>query len=167
MSILAHNPLCYCFTRMYLLTEGIEYLVKRYRGLLRATRGIKLFTMISLHRDLKAVEGPSEYLIARVSIYHNSVTRSGLRVRLSPDDGQYRMRRGAVPVRVTVPHVHSHPASDTFSQGPKRNYRVHIRDPISHEIPGYSNTLSHHRSKQQSDRERARLPCHISQPRIT
>ena len=164
MSILAHNPLCYCFTRMYLLTEGIEYLVKRYRGLLRATRGIKFFAMISLHRDPDAVEGPSEYLIARVSIYHKSVTRSDLRARLSPDDAQYRMRRGPVHVRVTVPHVHIHLASDTFSQGPNRNYRVHIINLVSHEIPGCSNTLLHHRSKQRSDRERARLPSHISQP---
>jgi hypothetical protein len=147
---------------VYLLTKGIEYLQKCHHGLLRATRGIKLFTMISLQRDLKTVEGPSEDLIARVRIYHNSATRNDLQARLSPDASQDRMRRGAVHVRGTVPHVHSHPASDTFSQGPNINYCVHICNLISHEIPGCSNTWPHHRSKQQSDRGRARLPSRIS-----
>ena len=151
---------------MYLLTKGIEYLKKCQSGLLRAARGIKLFAMISLHRHLKCVESPSEYLIARVSIYIylSSVTRRDLRTKSPPNDSQYRMRRGPVPVRVTVPHVHSHPASDTFSQGPNKNYGVHIRNLISHEIPGCSNTWPHRRSGQQSDRECARLHSHISQP---
>jgi hypothetical protein len=166
MSVPTYNPLCCDFTRVYLLVKGIEYLEKCFRGLLRATRGIKIFAMISLHRDLKAIEGPSEYLIERLCIRHHSVARSDLRARLSPDDSQYRMRRGPVPARVTVPHVHSHPASDTFCQGPARNYHMHVRNLISHNIPGCSNTLSHHRSKRQSDHECARLPCHTCQPRI-
>jgi hypothetical protein len=165
--VFTQNPLCCYFTRMYLFVKGIEYLEEYHRGLLRVTHSIKIFAMISLHRDLKAVEGLSEDLIARLSIYHKSTTRIDLRARLSPHDSQYRMKRGPDPVRVTVPHVHSHPASDTFSQGPNINYRVHIRNLISHEIPGCSNTWPHHRSKQQSDRERARLPSHISHPRIT
>ena len=60
---------------MYLLTKGIEYVEKRHRGLLRATRGIKILAMISLYRDLEAAESPPSYLIARVSIYHSSVTQ--------------------------------------------------------------------------------------------
>ena len=72
MLILTYNPFCCYFTRVYLLVEGIDYLEEFQRGLLHVTRGIKIFAMTSLHCDLNAGEGPSEYLIARVSIYHNS-----------------------------------------------------------------------------------------------
>ena len=75
MSTLAHNPFRCHFTCMYLFTKGIEYVEKCHRGLLRATRGIKIFAMISLRRDLEVVKSPSKYLIARVSIYHSSVTQ--------------------------------------------------------------------------------------------
>ena len=167
MWILTHNPPCCYFTRVYLLAKGIEYPEKCHRSILHAARGMKSFAMISQHLDLKAVKGPSEYLIVRVSMYHNTITRSDLRTRLSPDDSQYRIKRGPVPVRVTVPHGNAHPASDTFSQGPSNgNYHVHGHILISRGIPVCNNKLSHHRSKHETDLERARLPCHISQPQI-
>ena len=56
MSIFTQGTLCSCFASMYLLAKGIEDLEKWNHGHLHTTSSIKIFALISLHHDLKAVK---------------------------------------------------------------------------------------------------------------
>ena len=68
MSVPTHDPTFCFFGCVYFFAKGTEYSEKGLCGFIRATRGIQIFAIISMHGELKSVKGPPKYLIARVSM---------------------------------------------------------------------------------------------------
>ena len=50
ISVPTYNPVCRSFARTYLVTKGIEHLVKYPRCLLHTTRSIEIFSHLPCHR---------------------------------------------------------------------------------------------------------------------
>ena len=118
MSVHTHNPIHCFFACARVFANGIKYISKYLHSLLGITCGIEILE-ISLYHVLKPIRGPSEDLVLRVSLCPDRTTRCNLRVRSSPYQSQYWVRRDPVLVRVIPQHVHSHLASDTSSQAPR------------------------------------------------